>query len=510
MKTTFVQRIALLGTILMVPMIMPVVASAAAPPAAWPYSNGDLSNTRVAVGSTISVSNVTHLKKLWSFTLTGKATNSVGGYGTLAANPIVQNGVVFMQDLSSNVYALSLATGRLEWEYTLNLPQKTGPGPNGVAVANGVVYGVSPEVVFALNASTGKKIWSDKKLLKKGQGTFGIQPQVADGRVYLASQYGAAKGGGILLALNATNGRELWKFNTVYGPEPGPQALGLGAGGAWETPLVSSNGTVTFGIGNPYQTDGEAYSEPARLLYTDSDVTLNASNGKLVWYYQAVQDDFKDWDMQASPIAATIRGVPIVIGGGKMGDVYEMNAKTGKLVWKTPVGRHNGHDDDSLNALHHTKKLKLPYTYLPGAFGGILTNMALEGNDVYAATINLPLEFSTDDQINGGAPKGVTAGGDMVALNATTGAILWSTKLGGFPDGAATISNNLVLTTLVEGKLIALNRVTGAIVFTQKLPRSANSPIAIAGNTIIVPVGGPQPKKDHAKSQIIAYSVPAG
>ncbi|MGC2486815.1 MAG: PQQ-binding-like beta-propeller repeat protein [Acidimicrobiales bacterium] len=482
--------------------------SATSAPAAWAYPNGDLANTRNATTSTIDLANVAHLKKAWSFDLTGKATASVGGYGTLAANPIIQNGVVYMQDLHSNVYALSLSSGHLLWEHTFNKPELSGPGPNGVAVANGTVYGETPDVAFALDTRNGHLVWSDAHLLKKGQGTFGIQPQVSNGEVFLASQYGSAPGGGILVALNASNGHELWSFKTMTGPEPGVQALGLGAGGAWETPLVSPGGTVTFGIGNPYQTVGEAYAQPARLLYSDSDVTLNASTGKLRWYYQGVENDFKDFDMQASPIATTVKGTPVVIGGGKMGDVYEMNASTGALLWKTPVGIHNGDDNQSLAALHHTGKLKLPFTFLPGSFGGILTNMAYADNTIYAATINLPLRYTKDSQVTGQPLSGkFSYGGEMVALNASTGAIEWSTTLKGIPDGAATVSNNLVFTALVSGRLIACNRTTGAIVLNMKLPRTMNSTLAIAGNTVIVPTGGPVSKGAKEKSQIVAYTV---
>jgi outer membrane protein assembly factor BamB len=512
MKTTTYQRVALLGSLLVASMFVPTTSGAAGVPS-WPYSNGDLSNTRDATTSTITLANVTKLKKLWSFYLSGKAEENVGGYGTLAANPIVQNGVVYMQDLSSNVYALSLATGHLKWEYKLDLPEKSGPGPNGVAVANGVVYGVSPTVVFALNATNGHKLWADKTLLHAGQGTFGIQPQVANGQVFLASQYGSGKGGGILLALKATNGRELWKFNTMTGPEPGVQSLGLGAGGAWETPLISTNGSVTFGIGNPYQSVGNAYYEPAKLLYSDSDVTLDATTGKLRWYYQAVPNDFKDYDMQASPISANENGTAVVIGGGKMGYVYEMNASTGALLWKTPVGIHNGHDNQSLDALKAKGKLalKLPFTFLPGAFGGIVSNMAYADNTIYAAVMNLPIQFTAADQVDNGPPgRDIKEGGDIVALNASTGAIEWSTKVDGLPDGDATVSNNLVIAPLFEGKLVALNRSTGAVVFTQQLPKTDNSPVAIAGNTIIVPDGGPKDKTLKGKSQIIAYAVPSG
>ena len=346
----------------------------------WPYANGTLANTRVAIRSSISVANVSQLKERWSYTLKGKAAKTVAGTGTLAANPVVVNGVVYIQDLRCDVFALSLATGKLVWEYVVNKPEKSGPGPNGVAVVDGVVYGISPTTVFALDATTGKRIWIDKKLLAKGQGTFGIQPQVANGHVYLASQYGSGSGGGVLLALGAKDGALLWHFNTVKHADQGVEAVGVGSGGAWQTPLVGTDGTVTFGIGNPYQTAADAIAHPSKQLYTDSDVKLNASTGKLKWYYQGVPNDFKDYDMQASPISATANGVPVVIGGGKMGYVYEMNAATGNLIWKTPVGTHNGHDNDSLQALNHQLTLNAPYTILPGSLGGILTNMAVDGN----------------------------------------------------------------------------------------------------------------------------------
>ena len=77
------------------------------------------------------------------------------------------------------------------------------------------------------------------------------------------------------------------------------------------------------------------------------------------------------------------------------------------------------------------------------------------------------------------------------------------------PLGAATVSNDLVVTTLYTGVLIALNRDTGAIVYEHKLPTSANAPIAIAGNAILVPAGGPNlygPK--GGSPQLAVYTVP--
>jgi outer membrane protein assembly factor BamB len=485
-----------------------VFHGAAAPSGSWPYPNGDLANTRDAAGSAISSANVSRLREAWTFKLAGTAAAGVGDTGAFAAAPVVTGGVVYIQDLDCNVYALDLATGKLKWEYQVNTPEKTGPGPNGVAVAGGRVYGDTPTTVFALSAATGKTTWVDSDLLKKDQGTFEIQPQVADGRVYISSAYGTGPGGGVAMALNAATGKQIWRFNTLLGADEGVQAIGLGSGGAWETPLVGSDGSVTFGIGNPYQSAASAMAHPSAQLYTDSDVNLDASTGRLRWYYQGVPNDFKDWDMQASPISASVNGTPVVIGSGKMGIVYAMNASTGALLWKTPVGEHNGTDNDSLLLLEHKITLKAPYTILPGSLGGVLANMAVADDTVYVATIDLPLTYTSLNTPVGTKAAGAPAG-EVEALNLATGKVEWDTKVPSMPLGATTVSNDLVFTTLYSGVLIALNRSTGAIVYRHQLPTSTNAPIAVAGNAVIIPAGSPRTSSSGGggQPQLAAYTV---
>ena len=489
-----------------------VFPGAAAPTGSWPYPNADIANTREAPDSTISSANVSGLREAWTFKLAGKAETAVG---SLTAPPVVTDGVVYLQDQDANVYALALATGKLKWEYQVDLPEKSGPGPDGVAIVGGAVYGDTTTSVFALSAATGKTIWVDRHLLHSSQGAFEIQPQVADGRVYLASAYGSGPGGGVLMALSAATGRMLWTFNTVLGPGKGVRALGLGSGGAWETPLVGSDGSVTFGIGNPYQSIGSAIEYPSRQLYTDSAVNLDAAAGKLRWYYQAVPDDFLDHDLQASPISATVGGVPVIITGGKMGIVYALNAQSGALLWKTPVGKHNGHDNDSLLALSHHLRIKLPYTVVPGSLGGVLSNMAMADGSVYVATIDLPITFTSLTSVIGNKADGPQTG-EVEALSLATGEVEWDTKVpytkpSSLPLGAATVSNDLVFTTLYNGVLLAFNRATGAIVYQHRLPASANAPIAVFGNTVLVPTGDPPTSKSTisgGKAQLVAYTVP--
>jgi alcohol dehydrogenase (cytochrome c) len=79
------------------------------------------------------------------------------------------------------------------------------------------------------------------------------------------------------------------------------------------------------------------------------------------------------------------------------------------------------------------------------------------------------------------------------------------------PLGAATVSNDLVFTTLYDGVLIALNRGTGEIVYRRQLPASTNSPIDVFGNTVLIPAGSPTKSSSTGsggRAQLVAYTVP--
>jgi len=78
------------------------------------------------------------------------------------------------------------------------------------------------------------------------------------------------------------------------------------------------------------------------------------------------------------------------------------------------------------------------------------------------------------------------------------------------PLGAATVSNDLVFTTLYNGELLALNRSTGAIEYRKALPASTNSPIAVTSNAILVPAGAPvtSAKGGAGTPQLVAYTLP--
>jgi alcohol dehydrogenase (cytochrome c) len=455
----------------------------------WPSPNQNLYNTRVA-HSTIASTNVSKLKIAWTIPLQGNGPN-----GADVANPVIANGIAYLQDGASNVIAVQDATGQVLWTHKYNsIPRQ---GPNGVTFANGRVYGVTACGVFALDAQTGRQVWYATHLAT-GQVNFDIAPQVANGKVFVSSAI--TLGGGIIYALDAATGATLWSFQTVV--DKTGQQLKATAGGAWDAMLIGPDNSVYAGIGNPYLSLQEAQTTPSRELYTDSIVKLNQTTGQLEWYYQAFPDDFHDWDLQISPIYTTVAGRPVVLAAGKGGVVFAFDATSGRLLWKTSVGIHNGHDDDDQLALNGTLHLQAPYTLEPGEVGGVETNMAVADGVVYVPVDNLPETFAS-----AAAPVGTSnflqGKGEMVAIDIATGKPLWATQLPQLPLGGATVSNDLVLTATFTGELMALSRQDGSVVWTAQLPAGSNAPLAIVGNTLLAGAGLPLAATQHPA--VVAY-----
>ncbi len=475
----------------------------------WSLPNASTGGTRDVV-SQINSSNVSKLKVAWKIPI----VHVKGFQGVFASTPVFgPNGVVYLQDLGDNVYAVNVKTGKQIWKYSVPPKDSNGEGPNGVTLVDNKIYGNTNTQAFALQASTGEQLWKSSALAAasgahfNGQG-LNIAPQVVDGKVFLSDS--GEPHGGYAYALDAKTGKVIWKFQETKEPSQRGSGGPTGTGGAWGTPVVA-NGLVYYGIANPYRSLDQATKTPNDVLYNDSTVALNENTGKLKWYYQGVPNDFYDWDMQIGPMytAAGPNSQPTVIDAGKMGYVYAMNATTGKLDWKTAVGKHNGHDNDGVLALHHKLHVKLPYKFCPGFYGGVETQMAMADGVVYAAANNLcATEVNAKTpSVAQKLPSFTTGTGNVEALNLNTGKVMWNTKLPSSPYGATTVTNDLVFTTTFNGKLIAMNRTTGKIVWQQQLSAGTNAPVAIDGDTLVTAASFPSGKGQVA--EIVAYSLSA-
>jgi alcohol dehydrogenase (cytochrome c) len=490
--------------------------------AGWTLPGGNLANTR-DVASAITSSNVATLGVAWCVPVesTG-AAKSAGLADGYATTPVVVNGVVYTQDLESNVMAIRLATGKLLWTHDYN---SLNGGPDGVNVAGGVVYAATDKAAVALSAGTGRQLWS-RTLIGNNREGIDMAPGYNHGTVYVSTvpvnpnkgEYlGGAKG--TLWALNAATGAPRWSWDQVQNLWGNPFANS--GGGLWDPPSFDSAGNLYIGIANPGpigQTGWPAgfawgTSRPGPDLYTDSVVKLSPA-GKLLWYYQLTPHDLFDWDLQNSPVLTTARGHSVVIAGGKAGILIELNAQTGKLLWKLGVGVHTGPADAGLlteNATP-TSPIDLParFSLEPGVFGGVESQLATNGTTTFAAVNNLAVPLSVKGVTESSRAFGASiprATGEMIAVSQDTGKIEWDDKLPSSPYGAAAITGNVVFTTTYNGDLYAFNATTGAILLKTPLSAGTNAPVAIDGDYVIV--GAANALTGGQRPLIIAYKLGA-
>jgi glucose dehydrogenase len=452
------------------------------------YSNNDLSNTRSAGGS-ITSANVSKLKPAWTRPLTAQSQ-----YGAYASIPVIAGGVVYSQDLESNVEAIDLKSGEVLWSKEYNSPDQ---GPNGIVVGGGRVFGATAEAAFALDQKTGKEIWS-KKLIRNDEEGIDMTPGYHHGMVYVSTVPGnntkfyneGTKG--ILWALDAKTGKRVWSFDTAPTKTWSKKntKINLG-GGLWHAPSFDDQGAMYFGVGNPGPWPGnEEYpwgkSRPGRNLYTNSLVKLDAKTGKMKWYYQLTPHDIYDWDLQDPPILTKVKGKPAVIEAGKSGIVIAVDRKTGKLLWKRPVGQHNGHDNDGLYAMRgQYSKLREGEEVYPGVLGGVIAPMATDHKLVYVPVVNNSATFSGSASQGGGQSNT----GEIVAIDVNTGKIKWDQVFQAPAYGATTVANDVVFATTFDGQVYALSAKTGDTVWNAALPAGTNTGVAVSGD-MVVAAGG--------------------
>jgi alcohol dehydrogenase (cytochrome c) len=466
----------------------PEVAANAA--TGWPEHSYNLQNTRNDDLTSISAANVMTLKPQWTFPLP-----DVGEFGAYTTNAIVLNGVIYFENPDANVYAVQEATGELLWSHLYNSAIPSG-GPEGLAVGYGRLYGATESQAFALDLQTGKQVWTSRPLIANKQSGIDMAPQVADGRVYISTIPGSstsfyAPGArGTLYALNAATGSTIWSWSTVKGGAKlwGDPKVNSG-GGLWYPPAIDSQGRVFAGVANPAPlygtpTDPNNKDRPGADLYSSSIAALDGATGKLLWYYQVTPHDIRDYDCQVSPMVIGSGSSEEVIGGCKSGKVVALDANTGKRLWEDNVGEHI-HDIGPL-----PKKTEL---VCPGTFGGVESPMAAQGGVVYVPYMNLCAHASATGSTLGAGGKSISFNGTggVSAINATTGKIMWTAHFPSIDVGAATVANNVVFTSTINGKIYALSTTTGKTLWSTVAPGGINGFPAITKDSLIIGTGAP-------------------
>ena len=459
----------------------------------WPSANGSVTSQRASTATGLDARTIPRLKVRWRFRL----HSSVTSFGAITSNPIIRGDTVYLQDSTSSVYALDIRSGALRWEHTSKAPND---GPNGIAISGSQVYGATDTTAFALDAATGRRVWS-RRLVGPTEQFIAIAPVVDRGRVYVSTQGFVPGGRGALYALSARTGRVVWRFQTIKLPWKHPAASG--GGGAWNPVSVDEQGNVYAGISNPGPWGGSrAYPNggvfPGPALYTDSLVVLDGASGRLRWYDQVTPHDVRDHDFQASPILATVAGRRAVFGAGKGGLVVAWNRITRRRLWSRAVGIH----------LNDRGPLPVrPRPVCPGLLGGVLTPMAYAAGRLFVPVVELCSRESALTTRNAFARPPSQGTGTVYALDAATGKTVWQAHLGSAPFGCATVARDAVIVPTYDGRVVAFAAADGRTLWHAQLRAGNNSCPAVGKDVLIVAGGASHPSIAHPVTEVVAYGL---
>ena len=322
----------------------------AKPYTTWTSYSGGAHSSQYSALNQINKANVSQLEVAWTFPVTG----------TVIFNPMIIDGVMYVQARNDTLAALDAATGKERW-------RKQMAGTFG---ARGMNYWESPDrkdrrILFlagghltAINAETGDPVESfgvkgrvDLRIALYRQVNNPLQTS-NPGRIFentiimslpaQGAQYDANPAD--IQAYDVVTGQVQWVFHAI--PHPGevgyetwPPDAYKKSGGVhnWsESTIDEQRGIAFINFGSP-RFDFYGGDRPGNNLFGNSLVAIDARTGRRIWHYQLVHHDLWDYDLPQAPKLLTIRqggrNIDVVAQATKHGFLFVFERETGRPIW---------------------------------------------------------------------------------------------------------------------------------------------------------------------------------
>ncbi len=375
------------------PNAAPIALPPPAPNSSWPEPGG-LTNHAM---QHMEIPAVLHLA--WSANVGAGSTARV----KLLSQPVVADGRVFTVDSRNLVTALDARTGHQIWQVDLTPSDVSGGSGGGVAFWHGRLFVATGFAqLVAMNASNGKILW--RRTLS---GPMRGAPTVRAGRVFVITVDDQTH------CLAAANGQELWTHQGIS-----EQAALL----AGTSPAVDGNVVVV-----PYSS-GELFA-------------LRAENGTVLW-----QDQLSSISRTGEVGTLTdITALPIIDHGrvyaiGHANMMVAIDMRTGRQIWEHEIG---GTD---------TPWIAGNYLFLITNDNKVLAMNARNGNLVWMT--QLPKWTDTEDQ---------------------SGPIVWTGPL---------LASNRLIVAGSNGKVLSISPYTGKILGRMNMASGVSIPPVVADGTL--------------------------
>jgi polyvinyl alcohol dehydrogenase (cytochrome) len=401
----------------------------------WPLFGRDLGNSRSAGSDGPSATEVKTLQRAWSF-------NSSNGDFT--GTPVVAGGTLVAGTNLGSVFALDAASGKLLWSHDVGQPINGSAAidlnaPGGPTAFVPVAELGGPRLL-ALSLASGSIRWDTVLTSQPGSDVY-ASPVFWHGIIYMGTSGPAndeSTARGSVVALDEATGKPRWQTYIV--------PPGYDGGGVWSTPSIDpTTGRLYVGTGN-------AYHAPAADT-TDSIMALSASTGQVLGHFQATPSDVwqlshptngPDYDFGASAnLFADSHGRALVGEGQKSGIYWALDRATLAPVWTATVG---------------------PGSQADGGIG----STASDGNTIYGSD-------SIDSQV--------------FALS-RDGATRWNSfDSGTLHISPVAIGNGIIYSATSDGLLVARDASTGAVLNSMPLGAPTFGGMSLVGHAVYVAVG---------------------
>ncbi|MCU1330053.1 MAG: hypothetical protein JWN34_5423 [Bryobacterales bacterium] len=328
-------------------------------PQNWLTYSGALDGQRYSKLTQITPVNAKDLELKWVLQTRAPAEPN----SKYEATSLVVDGILYTVQPPNVVFALDAVTGRVFWTYAYNPAPAArlccGRINRGLAILGHTLYmGTIDGNLIALDARDGHLLWTTPVGKPEAGYSVTVAPLVVKDKIIAGPAGGEYGISGFLSAYSAETGKELWRFNTI--PRPGEaghntwenDAWQHGGGSIWTTGSYDPDlNLIYWGIGNAAP-DWNGDVRPGDNLYTSSVIALDADTGKLKWHFQFTPHDEFDFDATQVPVLAdlTWQGRPrkVLMTANRNGYFYVLDRATGEFLLGKPfvkVSWADGLDD---------------------------------------------------------------------------------------------------------------------------------------------------------------------
>jgi quinohemoprotein ethanol dehydrogenase len=486
-------------------------AAPAAPTVNWSTYGGDDKEQHYSPLQEITEQNVGKLGLVSSYDI-----DTFDSY----TQPIAVNGVVYFAAGLSVIHAVDARAGKLLWQYDPDVASqpeakwrlRAGWGTRGIAYKDGVLFTATREGrLVAVDAKTGKPLWSAKTLDEAENGYITGPPWVAGDKVVVGfggADYSPTRG--YVTAYDIKTGKKAWRWYVV----PGDPAKGFenkameaaaktwtgewwkfgGGGTVWHAMAYDAKyDRIYLGTGNGWPWNQKIRSPGGGdNLYLSSIVALNAKTGEYVWHYQVNPEnshDFNDaMDIELTDMMIGGKQRSVLIHAPKNGFFYVIDRQNGKLIsagefakqnWAKRIDPVTGRPEINPEAQYPGGKPFLMYPFPNGAHGvqamsfspktGLSYIPVMEGGRVFVDPPNVKeWQYKPGMFVNtglGAPPANLvppTASSKLVAFDVANNKIAWSVPQPGvFNGGTLATGGGLIFQGTNDGNLNAYSAANG-------------------------------------------------